>query len=186
MHATRTAFRSAAVTHGTLYSAFPFALVRTFSLFLSRSLTSPPWTDLMTRPWCRQRGALRAALFLLPRAFYRHPLLIAVVPHRLRRESIYHRQHHHHTITIVTITTSPPCTEEVRSCMPAGFPRLNPRLTALISRSRLALASKMHLVSVPRLPRVLNSYFVRCKNHLWKDVSMLSPKYKSFYFLNFL
>lgn len=49
----------------------------------------------MTRPRCRQRGALRAALFLLPRAFYRHPLLIAVVPHRLGRESIYHHQHHH-------------------------------------------------------------------------------------------
>jgi len=75
----------------------------------------------MTRPRCRQRGALRAALFLLPRAFYRHPLLIAVVPHRLGRESIYRRRHHR---------TATSHLGEIRSRVPAGFPRLNSRLTA--------------------------------------------------------
>lgn len=99
VHALR--FRSRAVTHRTLYNALlPSAIVRPPS-----RLT--PTDCLMTRPWCRQRGALRAALFLLPRAFYRHPLLIAVVPHWLRRESIYHYHHHrrassphHHTATL--------------------------------------------------------------------------------------
>lgn len=108
-----------------------------------------PMDCLMTRPWCRQRGALRAALFLLPRAFYRHPLLIAVVPHRLRRESIYHHhQHHHHrhTTTVVTITPHRHLApKKSASCMPAGFPRLNPRLTAtnfsLAARARLENAS---------------------------------------------
>jgi hypothetical protein len=150
VHATCIAFRSAAITHGTLYSALPsLPSSEPSPLFLSLSLSFlylTPMDCLMTRPRCRQRGALRAALFLLPRAFYRHPLLIAVVPHRLRRESIYHHQHHHKPPPS-TITTSPPCTEEIRSCMPAGFPRLNPRLTALISRSRLALLAMLENAS---------------------------------------
>jgi len=116
VHATCTAFRSPAVTRGHYTVSSPFAIVRTFPSLSLPPLPPPlslslfyltPMDCLMTRPWCRQRGALRAALFLLPRAFYRHPLLIAVVPHRLRHESIYHHQHyynhhrhHHHIATL--------------------------------------------------------------------------------------
>jgi len=113
-----------------------------------RALSSPPPPSpagrLMTRARCRQRGALRTALFLLPRAFYRHPLLIAVVPHRLGRESIYRRRRRRHHRTATSHL------EEIRWRVPAGFPRLNSRLTA----ANLRLTTRLAPIPPSGIPRV--------------------------------
>jgi len=168
MHATCTAFRSPAVTHGTLYSALP--LCHRQNLPLSHPLALSlfyltPMDCLMTRPRCRQRGALRAALFLLPRAFYRHPLLIAVVPHRLRRESIYHHQHHHrHQHHIATLHRRNPLVyARGVSALKSATDRTN---FSLAARARFENASGFGLAT-----RVLNSYLALCTNYSWKGIS---------------